>query len=85
MFFKLESKGHRAAFIGDVWHHLLQVYYPDWNFPKNSDAAQAKVSRRKVLDYCASSGALVFPGHVGLPFAGRIEATEKGYRPNFPP
>jgi hypothetical protein len=64
---------------------LLQVYYPDWNFPKNSDAAQAKVSRRKVLDYCASSAALVFPGHVGLPFAGRIEVTDKGYRPNFPP
>ena len=73
VFFKLESKGQRAAFIGDVWHHLLQVYYPDWNFPKNSDAAQAKVSRRKVLDYCASSGALVLPGHVGAPFAGRIE------------
>ena len=43
VFFKLESKGERAAFIGDVWHHLLQVYYPDWNFPKNSDAAQARV------------------------------------------
>jgi glyoxylase-like metal-dependent hydrolase (beta-lactamase superfamily II) len=85
VFFKLESKGQRAAFIGDVWHHLLQVHYPDWNFPKNSDAAQARVSRRKVLDYCASSNALVFPGHVGLPFAGRIEAAGKGYQPNFPP
>ena len=76
VFFKLESKGQRAAFIGDVWHHLLQVYYPDWNFPKNSDVAQAVVSRRKVLDYCASSGALVFPGHVGLPFAGYVEGSQ---------
>ena len=57
VFFKLDSKGQRGVFIGDVWHHLLQVYYPDWNFPKNSDAARARVSRRKVLDYCASSGA----------------------------
>jgi glyoxylase-like metal-dependent hydrolase (beta-lactamase superfamily II) len=85
VFFKLESRGQRAAFIGDVWHHLLQVYYPDWNFPKNSDAAQARVSRRKVLDYCASTGALVFPGHVGLPFAGRVEAAKNGYRPDFKP
>lgn len=85
VFFKLESKGARAAFIGDVWHHLLQVYYPDWNFPKNSDAAQARVSRRKVLDYCASTGALVFPGHVGLPFAGRIDKAANGYRPDFNP
>jgi hypothetical protein len=38
-----------------------------------------------VLDYCASSGALVFPGHVGLPFAGRVEATAKGFRPDFAP
>jgi glyoxylase-like metal-dependent hydrolase (beta-lactamase superfamily II) len=85
VFFKLESKGARGVFIGDVWHHLLQVYYPDWNFPKNSDAAQARVSRRKVLDYCASSGALVMPGHVGAPFAGRIEKTADGYRPDFKP
>jgi glyoxylase-like metal-dependent hydrolase (beta-lactamase superfamily II) len=83
VFFKLESKGARGVFIGDVWHHLLQVYYPDWNFPKNSDAVQARVSRRKVLDYCASSGALVMPGHVGAPFAGRIEKTAGGYRPDF--
>lgn len=81
--FKLESKGQRGIFIGDVLHHLLQVHYPDWNFPKNSDAAQARVSRRKVLEYCAASGALVLPGHVGLPFAGRIEATQSGYRPDF--
>ena len=83
VFFKLESQGERGAFIGDVWHHLLQVYYPDWNFPKNSDAAQARVSRRKVLDYCAASGAQVFPGHVGAPFAGRIEKTARGFRPDF--
>ena len=84
--FKLESKGARGIFIGDVLHHLLQVYHPDWNFPKNSDAAQAVVSRRKVLEYCASSGALVFPAHVGLPFAGHVEAVQKeGYRPRFNP
>jgi hypothetical protein len=27
----------------------------------------------------------VFPGHVGLPFAGRIEKTQAGYRPHFQP
>ncbi|HEV2627155.1 MAG TPA: MBL fold metallo-hydrolase [Pseudolabrys sp.] len=85
VFFKLESKGERAAFVGDVWHHLLQVHHPDWNFPKNSDVNQARASRRKVLDHCAATDALVFPGHVGLPFAGRIEKTQSGYRPHFQP
>jgi glyoxylase-like metal-dependent hydrolase (beta-lactamase superfamily II) len=81
--FKLESRGAQALFIGDVLHHLLQVYYPHWNFPKNSDAEQARASRRMVLERCASTGALVLPGHVGAPFAGRIEATAKGFAPRF--
>jgi glyoxylase-like metal-dependent hydrolase (beta-lactamase superfamily II) len=81
--FKLLSGGEHAFFVGDVFHHLLQVYYPHWNFPKNSDAEQARASRRMVLEQCAGTGALVFPGHVGAPFAGRIEATAKGFVPRF--
>jgi glyoxylase-like metal-dependent hydrolase (beta-lactamase superfamily II) len=81
--FRLESGGQHGAFIGDVFHHLLQVYYSHWNFPKNSDAEQAKVSRRAVLEHCAAKGALVFPGHVGAPFAGYIEKGAKGFLPRF--
>jgi glyoxylase-like metal-dependent hydrolase (beta-lactamase superfamily II) len=81
--FKLASGGAQAVFIGDVFHHLLQVFYPDWNFPKNSDVAQARASRRMVLADCASSGALTLPCHVGAPFAGHIEATASGFRPRF--
>jgi len=81
--FKLDSRGARAFFIGDVLHHLLQVYYPHWNFPKNTDAEQARSSRRRVLELCAATGALVLPGHVGAPFAGRIEAAAGGFRPRF--
>jgi glyoxylase-like metal-dependent hydrolase (beta-lactamase superfamily II) len=82
--FWLESQGERAVFIGDVWHHLLQVYYPHWNFPKNSDADQARASRRTVLEHCAATGALVLPAHVGAPFAGHIDATKQGFAPRFP-
>jgi glyoxylase-like metal-dependent hydrolase (beta-lactamase superfamily II) len=82
--FWLESGGERAVFIGDVWHHLLQVYYPHWNFPKNSDAEQARTSRRMVLEHCAATGALVLPAHVGAPFAGHIDATKQGFAPRFP-
>ncbi len=34
VFFKLESKGERAAFIGDVWHHLLAGLLPRLEFPE---------------------------------------------------
>jgi len=81
--FWLENQGERAVFIGDVWHHLLQVYYPHWNFPKNSDADQARASRRMVLEHCAATGALVLPAHVGAPFAGHIDATADGFAPRF--
>jgi glyoxylase-like metal-dependent hydrolase (beta-lactamase superfamily II) len=81
--FKLASLGEHAFFIGDVFHHLLQIYYPHWNFPKNSDADQARASRRGVLEQCAATGALVFPGHVGAPFVGRIEASATGFMPRF--
>ena len=81
--FKIESAGQQAMFIGDVFHHLLQVYYPHWNFPKNSDPEQARISRRTVLGDCASTGALVLPCHVGAPFAGHIDAMDGGFRPRF--
>jgi len=81
--FKIESAGQQAMFIGDVFHHLLQVYYPHWNFPKNSDVEQARQSRRMVLGQAASSGALVLPCHVGAPFAGHIEKAGEGFVPRF--
>jgi glyoxylase-like metal-dependent hydrolase (beta-lactamase superfamily II) len=68
---------------GDVFHHMLQIYYPHWNFPKNSDANQARVSRLRVFNDIAASGAMVFPGHVGAPFAGYIEKNGAVFRPRF--
>jgi glyoxylase-like metal-dependent hydrolase (beta-lactamase superfamily II) len=81
--FKLASRGQQAIFIGDVFHHLMQVYYPHWNFPKNSDVEQARASRRMVLEHCASTGALALPCHVGAPFAGYVDAVADGFKPRF--
>ena len=75
--------GTAAHKLDDVSHHLLQVYYPRWNFPKNSDADEARTRRRKVLEHCAGSGALVLPGHVSAPFAGHIVATAEAFVPRF--
>jgi glyoxylase-like metal-dependent hydrolase (beta-lactamase superfamily II) len=81
--FKLDIGGSKAMIIGDVFHHLLQVFYPHWNFPKNSNADDARVSRRRVFEECAATGAIVFPGHVGAPFAGYIEKARAAFRPRF--
>ena len=36
------------------------------------------LGRREVLAHCAAKGTLVFPGHVGAPFAGHVEVTPAG-------
>jgi glyoxylase-like metal-dependent hydrolase (beta-lactamase superfamily II) len=82
-YFRLKVGSDRAMITGDVFHHLLQVLYPDWNFPKNSDAQEARASRRRVFDEAAASDALVFPGHVGAPFAGHIEKAGGSYQARF--
>ena len=74
--------GTAAHKLDDVSHHLQQVYYRP---QRNSDADEVRTSRRKVLEHCAGSGALVLPGHVGAPFAGHIEATANGFVPRFDP
>ncbi len=28
---KFESRGEKALFCGDILHHALQVYHPEWN------------------------------------------------------
>ena len=79
---KFESKGERALFCGDILHHALQVYRPHWNSFACADAANARASRRKVLEHCAG-GALLLPAHFGAPFACHIDHKHGGYVPRF--
>jgi glyoxylase-like metal-dependent hydrolase (beta-lactamase superfamily II) len=79
---KFESKGERALFCGDILHHALQVYHPEWNSFACADAANARSSRRKVLEHCAG-GAMLLPAHFGAPFACRVEAKGGGFLPRF--
>ena len=79
---KFESRGEKALFCGDILHHALQVYHPEWNSFACADAANARASRRKALEHCAG-GALLMPAHFGTPFACRIESRGKGFVPKF--
>lgn len=79
----LSAKGARATFCGDILHHAIQVHHPEWNSFACLDAAQARASRRKVLEHCAGMGALLMPCHFGAPFACRVEAEGDRFRPRF--
>jgi glyoxylase-like metal-dependent hydrolase (beta-lactamase superfamily II) len=62
-----------GVFCGDVIHHPLQVYAPDWVMCFCEDHAQSRRTRRKVLEHCAETGALLLPTHFGAPHVTAIE------------
>lgn len=78
-----ESKGEKALFCGDVLHHALQVYRPEWNSFACAEAVGARKSRREALEHCAGSGALLMPCHFGAPFTCHIDHKGSGFVPRF--
>ncbi|MEX3629003.1 MAG: MBL fold metallo-hydrolase [Burkholderia sp.] len=69
---RLTSGRDEAVFIGDVMHHPIQIYQPEWNSRFCLDPGLAVSTRRRVLSHCAEHHALMFPAHFGAPHAGRI-------------
>ncbi|MEY2619677.1 MAG: hypothetical protein RL522_2679 [Pseudomonadota bacterium] len=62
-----------GVFCGDVIHHPLQIYAPDWVMCFCEDPAQSRKTRRSVLEYCADTGALLLPTHFGAPHVAAID------------
>jgi glyoxylase-like metal-dependent hydrolase (beta-lactamase superfamily II) len=83
MVLKLAAGGGGALLCGDVLHHAIQVYHPEWNSFVCADAALARQSRRNVLEHCSGTGALLMPTHFGAPFVCHIEAKAGGFSPRF--
>lgn len=80
---KLASQSRQAFFCGDAIHHALQVYHPAWNSFACLDQEAARRTRRKLLEDCAGSGALLMPQHFGAPHLCHVEANGDGFRPRF--
>ena len=79
---RLTSQGASALFSGDVFHQPMQIVRPAWNsrFCEHQDIA--RVTRARVLDENADTGAVIFPSHFGAPHAGTIRRAGSGYRFN---
>ena len=80
---KFESRGEKALFCGDILHHALQVYHPEWNSFACAEAVGARKSRREALEHCAGSGARLMPCHFGAPFTCHIDHKGNGFVPRF--
>lgn len=69
---KLHDGSESAVFCGDAIHHPLQVYAPHWNSSFCEQPAEARVTRRRLLEHCAEQRALLFPIHFGAPYVAAI-------------
>ena len=77
----LTSAGEEAMFVGDVVHHPLQVWNPDWNSIFCEDGAGARATRRLVLEQAADRDAVLVPAHFAGQHRARIQRTAEGFRP----
>jgi glyoxylase-like metal-dependent hydrolase (beta-lactamase superfamily II) len=80
---KLDSQSKAAYFAGDVIHHAIQVYHPHWNSFACLDQVTARTSRRKLLENCCGSGALLAPQHFGAPHLCHVEAKGDAFTPRW--
>jgi glyoxylase-like metal-dependent hydrolase (beta-lactamase superfamily II) len=81
----LADHGHKALFCGDVCHHPIQVYEPDWNTRFCEIPDMARATRRRALERCAEQGALLFPTHFASPHVARITGQQGGFGVEFVP
>ena len=80
---KLTDRGERALFCGDAIHHPLQVYMPQWNSRFCELPTEARVTRRRLLEYCTEDKALLFPIHFGAPHVAAIAREGDAFSPQF--
>lgn len=77
----IESRGQRATFVGDVVHHPLQVFCPNWNSIFCEDADQARATRKAVLERIAHEDALMIPAHFAGRHVARVARASRGFEP----
>jgi glyoxylase-like metal-dependent hydrolase (beta-lactamase superfamily II) len=73
--------GNRSAVItGDAIHTPVQLVHPDMSSTLDTDPAEARVSRRRLLDTMAGTNTLLLGTHFPHPTGGRVEAHDEGFR-----
>lgn len=68
----LQSGSEQAYFTGDVFHHPLQVMYPELHLPGCDDLGLAIKTREETAELCFQNAALVIPAHFAFPHIGNI-------------
>ncbi len=76
----LKDGGKQACFSGDIMHHPIQVYHPDWSSQFCTDQDLSAKSRRRLLEDCVASNALLCPAHFPGANAGYIKPQGNAFK-----
>ncbi len=68
----IESQGEVALISGDFVHHPVQCAEPEWAEIGDADVDEARVTRRRMLEKAASTGALFIGTHFPTRPVGRV-------------
>jgi glyoxylase-like metal-dependent hydrolase (beta-lactamase superfamily II) len=69
---RLSSGDADAVITGDLMHHPVQMAEPEWATPFDTDAEQARTTRREFCARYADTPVTVLGTHFNHPTAGRI-------------
>jgi len=70
---------HRAIFSGDIMHHPIQAYQPNWSSCFCELHEQARQTRHKLLQSCADEPTVLLPAHFAAPHMARVKSDGDGF------
>ena len=68
----LLSDTRQALISGDVFHHPLQLVRPEIQFGPADDLDAAIATRRRLVERCAQTDALIIPAHLPAPHCLKV-------------
>lgn len=74
----LTSGAKKAQFVGDVFHHPLELLHPDLEDYTYEDFGQLLHTRRGIIETCLREDALIIPAHFSCPFGGHLRESADG-------
>ena len=79
----LTTASKEAYFVGDVFHHPLEMLHPGLDDHTSEDFGLLHATRRRIIQTCMQADALIIPAHFRCPFGGHLREVTEG--PIFEP
>jgi glyoxylase-like metal-dependent hydrolase (beta-lactamase superfamily II) len=68
----VNAGAREAYFVGDAFHHPLEIIHPDLDDHTSEDGKQTSATRHRIIDACLAKKALLVPAHFPCAFGGTL-------------